>query len=400
MFIDSFRGDMMHNKSSMINNINLLKITLVFVTTLFIVIIISSMPSSPIKFFQLDSLEHVINSEPFTNAFLISLGAELPQFRNSLGDELEAPSLSKLAFETATGVKTNNMSTLLLQELPGFNENNTEIYIAGEGSNYSNLPHESPPPDFEELLTEQNLNEENPSNTTKENSGDTNGTANDLQKASVFIYHSHSWEGYLPLINDEDVKPSDSSSVNNNENVVVVGSMLSKKFKEYGINTIHNASNVAKALKDKGWDYRNSYTLTHQYVETATSKNPNIDYYIDIHRDSARKESTTSTINGKSYARLYFVVGKAHENYEENLSFAKEIHEKLEKRYPGISKGIYVKTKAEGNGVYNQDISNKSLLIEVGGIDNNKKELANTVDAFADVFKGIYEGVVEVNAKQ
>ena len=104
-------------------------------------------------------------------------------------------------------------------------------------------------------------------------------------------------------------------------------------------------------------------------------------------------------INGKSYARLYFVVGQAHKNYEENLMFAKEIHEKLEERYPGLSRGVYLKSKSEGNGVYNQDLSNKSLLVEVGGIDNNKKELKYTVDAFAEVFKEVYDGVIEVNAQ-
>lgn len=217
--------------------------------------------------------------------------------------------------------------------------------------------------------------------------------------SSVFIYHSHSWEGFLPLIDDEDVKPSDSSSTDKNKNVVLVGTMLTDKLKEYGINTIHNEENAAKALSEKGWNYQNSYTLSRELVDTVTSQNNNIEYYIDIHRDSSRKENTTTMINGTRYARLYFVVGQAHKNYEGNLMFAKEIHEKLEEKYPGLSRGVYLKSKSEGNGVYNQDISNKSLLVEVGGIDNNKKELGNTVDAFAEVFKGVYDGVIEVNAQ-
>ncbi|MFZ3580532.1 stage II sporulation protein P, partial [Virgibacillus sp. DJP39] len=99
-----------------------------------------------------------------------------------------------------------------MQEIPGFNIVNAEIYIAGEGSDYSNLPQESPPPNFDELLEGQDTNQGNRAGTTKEDKGDTKGNP------SVFIYHSHSWEGYLPLI-DEDVKPSDSSSTNENENV-------------------------------------------------------------------------------------------------------------------------------------------------------------------------------------
>ncbi|ASK61340.1 stage II sporulation protein P [Virgibacillus phasianinus] len=383
----------MKNKYTKDNNPNLFIITIGLVIVLFTTSLIISIPSVQIKILQSKGLEQLVNSEPFTNTFLFLLGEEIPQFKTFLGDEIKTPSLSKLALEAVTGIKTDNITTLMMQEIPGFNIANTEIYIAGEGSNYSNLPHESPPPDFDKLLKGHQPTEEK--EPTSHDSNDTDK----IKDPSVYIYHSHSWEGYLPLI-DEDVKPSDSSSIDNSENVVLVGTMLTNKFEEYGINTVHNSSNVAKALRDRGWDYRNSYTLTHEYVETAASKNPTMDYYIDIHRDSARKESTTATINGKSYARLYFVVGKANEHYQENLSFAKEIHQKLEESYPGLSKGIYVKTKAEGNGVYNQDISSKSLLIEVGGIDNNKEELANTVGAFADVFEDIYEGVVEVNAQK
>ena len=72
--------------------------------------------------------------------------------------------------------------------------------------------------------------------------------------------------------------------------------------------------------------------------------------------------------------------------------FANEIHEKLEEKYPGLSRGVYLKSKSEGNGVYNQDISTKLLLVEVGGIDNNKKELEYTVDAFAEGIQGSFWG--------
>src|SRR5699024_9387365 len=184
---------------------------------------------------------------------------------------------------------------------------------------------------------------------------------------------------------DENVKPSDSSSTDNNKNVVLVGSMLTDKLKADGITTVHNKINAAKALSDKGWDYYNSYTLSREQVETVAAQNERIEYLIDIH--------------GKSYAKLYFVVGEAHKKYEENLKFASEIHEKLEEKYPGLSKGVYLKSKSEGNGVYNQDISSKSLLVEVGGIDNDKKELNNTVDAFADIFKEVYEGAIKVDAQ-
>ncbi|MGJ9459013.1 stage II sporulation protein P [Oceanobacillus sp. CF4.6] len=378
-------------------NVNILAIMLGFLFfILSLILLVVNTPNMKINAFQYQDYIGIANSETITDAFLLMVGEEIPQFKDFLERELEIPSASNLAFEAITGIRTNNISTLLLHEVPGFNSANTKIYIAGEGSDYSNLPQESPPPDFDELLKGEN--------STIKKEDEPNGEESDNEERvtskdpSVFIYHSHSWEGYLPLIN-EYVKPSDSSSTDNKENVVLVGSMLSEKLEEYGITTLHENSNIAQALNDKGWDYTDSYTLSRELVKTASTQSKSISYYIDIHRDSARKESTTTTINGKNYARLYFVVGQEHESYKENLIFAKEIHEKLEERYPGLSKGVYLKTRAEGNGVYNQDISNRSVLVEVGGIDNDKNELSHTIDAFSEVFKELYEGAIEVNAQ-
>ena len=387
----------MRNKYTKNSSTNLFLITLLSIIIMFAAIIIIITPTVPTNFLQSKSLERITNSDAFTNIFLFMLGEEIPQFKSSIGNELKAPSLSNIAFEAVTGISNEDISTLITKEIPGLDLASTKIHIAGEGSDYSNLPQESPPPNFDDLLKEEDSNNDKPPD-SKKGTEKNNGTDNS-NNPSVFIYHSHSWEGYLPLIDDENVKPSDSSSTDNNKNVVLVGSMLTDKLKADGITTVHNKINAAKALSDKGWDYYNSYTLSREQVETVASQNERIEYFIDIHRDSARKESTTIDINGKSYAKLYFVVGEAHKKYEENLKFASEIHEKLEEKYPGLSKGVYLKSKSEGNGVYNQDISSKSLLVEVGGIDNDKKELNNTVDAFADIFKEVYEGAIKVDAQ-
>ena len=379
------------------NNPNFLAIVLSFLLFIFsLILLVVNTPNMKINIFQYQDNIGIANSKTITNAFLFMVGDELPQFKGFLERELDIPSISNLAFEAITGIRTNNISTLLLNEIPGFNSSNTEIYIAGEGSDYSNLPQESPPPDFDELLKRENPNINKEDEQKSEESD--NKVSITSKDPYVFIYHSHSWEGYLPLMN-EDVKPSDSSSTDNKENVVFVGSMLSENLEKYGITTLHENSNIAQALKDKGWDYTDAYTFSRELVKTASSQSKSISYYIDIHRDSARKESTTSTINGKKFARLYFVVGQEHESYKENLMFAKEMHEKFEERYPGLSKGVYLKTRAEGNGVYNQDISNRSILVEVGGIDNDKSELSNTIDAFSEVFKELYEGAIEVNTQ-
>lgn len=376
------------------NNANPIAVILMFLLFVFSIILVISTPN--VNIFKNKDYIEIINSETITDALLLIMGEEIPQFKQFLEKEMEIPTLSEVAFESITGIKTNNISTLLLSEIPGFNSATTKNFIAGEGSDYSNLPIESPPPDFDKLLEGEDSDQEYAKNSEEKNNEES--STDKINDPSVFIYHSHSWEGYLPLIN-KDVKPSDASSINNKENVILVGTMLSDKLKEYGITAQHEETNMALALHDKGWDYNKSYTLSRELVQTVSAQSDSISYYIDIHRDSARKESTTTTINGKNYAKLYFVVGQEHENYQGNLMFVKEIHERLEEKYHGLSKGIYLKTKLEGNGVYNQDISSRSILVEVGGIDNDKDELSNTIDAFSEVFNELYDGAIEVNAQ-
>ncbi|GIN89221.1 hypothetical protein J22TS1_02720 [Siminovitchia terrae] len=108
--------------------------------------------------------------------------------------------------------------------------------------------------------------------------------------------------------------------------------------------------------------------------------------FIDIHRDSQPKKVTTADIHQKRYATLFFVVGKEHKNYEKNRKFVEELHHDLEKKYSGLSRGVVVKGEFDGDGVYNQDLTEHALLIEFGGVDNNLTELYNSAEALADDF--------------
>src|SRR5699024_10530076 len=114
------------NKDRKNNVTNLLLITLVSLIVVFAMAVIITTPSMQV-YFQSKSLERIIQTERITNIYLIMLGAEIPQFKSSLSKELKIPSLSNLSIEIITGFKTDNASTLLLNEIPGFNTVNTEI---------------------------------------------------------------------------------------------------------------------------------------------------------------------------------------------------------------------------------------------------------------------------------
>ena len=55
-------------------------------------------------------------------------------------------------------------------------------------------------------------------------------------------------------------------------------------------------------------------------------------YFIDIHRDSVKRDVTTTTIGDLSYAKVMFVLGLENDNYLENISITKdEFFERLQK---------------------------------------------------------------------
>ena len=50
-----------------------------------------------------------------------------------------------------------------------------------------------------------------------------------------------------------------------------------------------------------------------------------------------------------------------------------------------LNRGILQKQGPKVNGVYNEDFSNRTILIEVGGENNTIDEVYNTVDVLSEV---------------
>lgn len=333
------------------------------------------------------SIQRTIGNMDTEQLFIHFLQSEYHYFYSDADNPfLTTSNLSTLAIQLATSVKPTDARTFLGNELPGLRIYDTEIAVAGEGTNLSNLPYESAPP-TDVLLQERKVAEEKLKGRSKEEDRE---QVSNPENQTVFIYQSHSWESFLPLLEGAEL-PEDAISSDERVNVIGLGSRLAENLMKSGIGVEHDKTNITQELHQKGWSSTKAYTVSGSIVDEASSvKGNEFVYYIDIHRDSARKDITTKTINGKKYARLYFVVGKENKNYLENLDFAKKIHQELEKKYPGISRGVFLKSKSDGNGVYNQDVSNKAMLVEIGGVDNHLDELERTVDVFSEVLANFY----------
>ena len=198
----------------------------------------------------------------------------------------------------------------------------------------------------------------------------------DVENPIIYIYNSHQLENY----NSENL---DIYGIT--PNVLMASYLLKEKLNSRGLSTIVETTNMSEFLSLNGWDYASSYKASRIFILDKKNKYSSLEYFIDIHRDSVGKNVSTVNIEGKSYARILFVVGLEHSNYASNLNTMENINNLCNKYYPGLSRGIYKKEGAGVNGIYNQDISHNSILIEVGGASNTIDEVLNTTEAISNI---------------
>lgn len=131
--------------------------------------------------------------------FLYLMASEISQLNISLEEELDTPSISRTLFLAATNIWPEDVRTFLGREIPGFSNFKTEIAVAGIGTNLTTLPVESAPP-LEVLLKERELAKKELSESETKDNDKGSLPLLETEKDVVFIYHSHSWEAFLPLL--------------------------------------------------------------------------------------------------------------------------------------------------------------------------------------------------------
>ncbi|MTT32602.1 stage II sporulation protein P [Terrilactibacillus sp. BCM23-1] len=305
--------------------------------------------------------------------FFETFGNENANFKQVVSKDDEPVNVYNLLLQTVTNIKFNDIRSLMGSEIPGFSSYNAKIFVAGKGVNYTNLPEESPPPPKNSLPDKENENKDNNENNNQKN--EQNNPSNSIKKKVVYIYHSHSWESYLPALENKS-DPNAAVSNDPSKNVLRAGKDIQDYLAKKGI-----GSNQDTTVKK---NYNQAYQISRGIVQNAMKKDKDLNYLIDIHRDASGRKLTTSTIKNQTYARVAIIIGEANPNYSANLYFAKQIHKVLDKRYPGLSRGIIGKSKLEGNGVYNQDLSKNAILIEIGGVQNTLDEVDRSANAFAE----------------
>ncbi|PMC40195.1 stage II sporulation protein P [Bacillus sp. UMB0899] len=200
---------------------------------------------------------------------------------------------------------------------------------------------------------------------------------NTFGRKVVFIYFSHTRESFLPYFK-KGTAPE--SAYHSQLNITLVGQRLGDTLRHNGIWNEVSQIDTVNMLNERDLKFNSSYQMSREIVLNEMSQNRDLEMAFDIHRDSLQKEQSTIEINGESLGKISFVIGSGHPNYKENLEFTNGIHELIDKRYPGLSRGIIIKDKSQGNGVYNQDLLSNSVIVEIGGVENDLEELYRSAD--------------------
>lgn len=183
----------------------------------------------------------------------------------------------------------------------------------------------------------------------------------------VAIYCSHAGEGY-----------AGETRVNGAAGgVTLAAQSLAAAFESQGVGVVLDLT-----LHDSP-SYDDSYARSQETAEAIAAQYPQIEVYIDVHRDSSIAGVSTRLTNELgSFAKMLLVVGSdenlPHPNWRENYRFAQAVTEAANRRQSGIMREPRVYS-----GRYNQHIAAKAILVEIGSTDNTLAEAQRSAEILA-----------------
>ena len=194
---------------------------------------------------------------------------------------------------------------------------------------------------------------------------------NTYNKPIIYIFNTHQKEEYAK--GEYIISPT----------VMTASYILKDELKIYKIPSLVEEKDIIKEVQKRGYDYPGTYTVSFEYLKQRKKEYPSLEYYFDLHRDSITGKSARTTIKGKKYATMMFLIGANHKNYKKNLKNANIMKKYLDKNYKGVARSNFIQKK----WAYNQRYSSKMFLVEIGGPDNTLEEVDNTTKALAEAIK-------------
>ncbi len=191
---------------------------------------------------------------------------------------------------------------------------------------------------------------------------------------SVGLYLSHNDESYVPTDN--------TSSVYGKGGIHDVAKLLATQFEK--LNYEVYLDETLHLPHDK-----NAYTRSSATASKLNNKN--VDALFDIHRDGVARSVYVKNIDGVERCKVRIVVGQANPNKDANLQFAMYLVSVAEEYCPWLFLDIYL-----AKGHYNQALTSKGLLFEMGTYLAEKELVLNSTEYLAKVVdKTLFSTVVD-----
>ncbi|SEF48247.1 stage II sporulation protein P [Paenibacillus sp. UNC499MF] len=364
-----------------------------FTLCLFILLGVGSILQSRLSTSPVSSMKGLAASVS-NQFFLDMLGLEVPHLRNDTRKfTFSQQNMMSFAVRFLTDVNPGDPKSLIAQEVPGLKADKSTVLRGGKDGDASGPVEYTPAEGAVNGTTGGTVTGATPAPTPAPSQAPADQKPKGPGRNIAFIYQSHSNESFLPElkgVTDPD-KAYDAKT-----NIIMVGKKLAEALEKEGVGAVHSDAIYPNTIKDFKYSYSYKYSL--QTLEAAANSHPDLKFFFDIHRDSQERKRTTVTLNGKDYAQVYFILGGDNPKWKENEAFAGKIHDALEAKAPGVSKGIHAKTGHEVNGVYNQNFSPNSVLIEVGGPYNSLEECYRTVELLAKAVSEVILDAEKVTA--
>ncbi len=213
-----------------------------------------------------------------------------------------------------------------------------------------------------------------------------------LQKDSdapqVLIVHTHTTECYMAYDAGFYNKDDPTRTTDASRNMLSVGAAVAEELEAAGIGVIH-----AETVHDQPYD--GAYSRSKSTIQTYLKQYPTIRVVLDLHRDAIYADSTTYikptvSVGGKNAAQVMLIVGMLNSSAvpnsrtAENLAFGARLQQKLHRTYPGLARPLLL-----ADARYNQQLSNGSLLIEVGSNANTHDEALYTAELLGGVLANL-----------
>jgi stage II sporulation protein P len=193
----------------------------------------------------------------------------------------------------------------------------------------------------------------------------------------VAIYHTHSDESYIPT--------SGTASVAPHGDVYNVGAVIRDRLRRtVGLRAVQS---WASHLPHDG----SAYARSRRTAATLLRSNP--DALFDLHRDAAPLEAYATTVAGKPGAKVMIVLGRQNPNLKANEQFAFAVKSFADKNFPGFVRGIFY-----GEGTFNQDLSPRALLFEMGSHENSQQAAERVMVNFILSIPAVLYGITPEGA--